>query len=182
MNIQRIHRRLETAMFDRASVYTLKWSWFPVIRVEATFLTDDGRQGHVIFVSPKDSDAHKIAIVCEFYIDGTIGITGGGDAIRIFATVLKAIRDFVRKMFERAFPDRQLHSIKLEAAMHLQDLVHKREGSRARLYTRMAKRFAPRLGFKLKKYRSEHNRRNMVFLFERVPSAETARMANLFAK
>ncbi len=57
------------------------------------FNTKDGKKGTVTFLEnpqvPGEWDA-------EFSIDGSVGITGGGDAFVIFGTVIKVIDDFLK--------------------------------------------------------------------------------------
>ena len=143
MNTNIIRRRLETAMFDRASVYPLTWKQVSGGTLYAYFMTQDGRKGVIEFqptINSWKAGIVGISITATFSIDHSIAVTGGGDALRIFSTVLFAIRDLVRKRFERAFPDRVLDGIILSA----EDAQGE---SRVKLYKRMAKRFAPRIGF-----------------------------------
>lgn len=60
-------------------------------------------------------------------------ITGSGDALRVFATIMQ----FLKKL--RAEKDPDIVSIKSKAE----------EGNRTNLYTRMAKRFAPQMGYQI---------------------------------
>lgn len=71
-----------------------------------------------------------------FYRNGRVGITGEGDAMRVFATVISAIKDFIKKQ--------DPYGIAFSAAKKSsQD-----SSSRSKLYARMAKKFASSVGYK----------------------------------
>ena len=62
---------------------------------------------------------------------GRMGITKGGNEFKIFATVVDIIKEFIR----------------LEKPNEIQ--FDAKEGNRAKLYMKMIKKFAPKLGYKL---------------------------------
>ena len=70
----------------------------------------------------------------EFYRNHDMGLTGGGDAMRIFATVIKMIADFV----DVVSPD----VVKFSAEKFKGD-----SGSRVKLYSKMINRFASAKGY-----------------------------------
>ena len=76
----------------------------------------------------------------SFSVDGSVGITGQGDAFKIMATVLDVIKDFIK--------NHEPKRIKFTA--------DKEEGeseeweSREKLYSKMIERFAKKVGYKVK--------------------------------
>ena len=74
----------------------------------------------------------------EFSRDGKQSVTGEGDAMRIFATVIKIIEDFIKK----ESPEMLMFS----ALKENEDKKEKQ--SREKLYSRMVKRFASKMGYK----------------------------------
>lgn len=76
----------------------------------------------------------------SFSVDGSVGITGQGDAFKIMATVLDVIKDFIK--------NHEPKGIKFTA--------DKEEGeseewqSREKLYSKMIERFATTVGYKVK--------------------------------
>jgi len=69
-----------------------------------------------------------------FDVGGEMGVTGRGDASRVFATVLDAIQRFIRIESPRRI---------------VFDAEKSKSGSRVRLYTAMVKRFAAGVGYRL---------------------------------
>lgn len=58
------------------------------------FDTSNNKQGSVFFMS---SDATPNVYHVMFSIDDEVSITGGGDSYRIFATIVKILRDFIKE-------------------------------------------------------------------------------------
>lgn len=103
------------------------------------FTTTDGRVGEVVFDGSRNraatafSDKDPLAR-CEviFRIEGKAGVTGGGDAFRIFATVKKAIIDFAKK-----HPDLEWIELSAMKEKELRDT-----STRVSLYGKMVKQIA----------------------------------------
>lgn len=74
----------------------------------------------------------------EFWRNQSLAVTGGGDAYRIFATVLAAIADFVE---QEDHPER----ISFSASKDVEPGQNTQ--SRAKLYDRMVQRYAASLGY-----------------------------------
>ena len=72
-------------LFNRE--YPITWD-----RDNATFKTADGRPGIVTFAPTYDEYS---LVDVEFSIQDEFGVTGGGDAAAIFATVHSAIKDYI---------------------------------------------------------------------------------------
>ena len=75
----------------------------------------------------------------EFYRGASLGITGRGDAFRVFATMIEAIRQFIK--LEKP------SSIIFSATKELEDDDVGNKESRANLYRRMVTRFANSMGY-----------------------------------
>lgn len=69
-----------------------------------------------------------------FHRNGSVKVTGEGDAMRIFATVMDAVKKFIKKVK----PEEIRFSASKEAGM-----------SRTRLYKKLIDRFARSLGYKV---------------------------------
>ena len=79
----------------------------------------------------------------SFAISGEVGITGGGDAFRIMATVLDVIRDYIK--------NNDPEGIKFTANKERYfDKDSEDPQSREKLYTKMIERFAKKAGYKVK--------------------------------
>ena len=117
-----------TEAFDQP--YAVQWTkqngdW------HATADLDDGSELIVLFMSQGDNNW-----MVEFERDENMEITGEGDAPRVFATVLTAMRQFIA----RRKPARLNFSAEKEADP---------TGSRARLYDRMIQRYIGGTGYDL---------------------------------
>lgn len=97
------------------------------------------------------ADGSLITVMCEYYKpskewnieftrNGSQDLTGEGDAMRIFATVIKIIERFLKE--EK--PDR----VRFSALKDGEDDSEKQ--SREKLYSRMVKRFAGKMGYNAK--------------------------------
>ena len=95
----------------------------------------DGTNLHIMF-NEYYNDYGNEAWLVEFWRNNSLEVTGEGDAQRIFATVLSAIQQFIKKYR----PDR-LH---FSAAKG-----DKQDQSRSSLYTRMVKRYANSWGYQV---------------------------------
>jgi hypothetical protein len=84
----------------------------------------------------------------DFYRGGSTALTGGGDAGRVFASVMDAVRRFVRE-----YSPLSITFTAAKTELHAQTLsLH--SGSRVRLYNSMIRRFAPQLGYEVDSGRS----------------------------
>jgi hypothetical protein len=117
------------------------------------FDLDDGGEIYVMFEGMEWSDVEKSWGV-KFQRtnpkrpNASLGITGEGDAMRVFATVIDIIKEFVKKEKPQ----------ELNFAAHkpewMSDLPHghpdkkKDMTSRERLYKRLVQRYAGRMGYK----------------------------------
>jgi hypothetical protein len=75
-------------LFNRE--YPITWD-----RDRAMFKTDDGRPGIVKFDADTPAAGDYSLVDVEFSIQDEFGVTGGGDAAAIFATVHSAIKDYI---------------------------------------------------------------------------------------
>ena len=111
------------------------------------FITDDKSEVDVLFKENEISDDESVWTV-NFERNGDTRATGEGDAMRIFATVIEVIKDFVKK--EK--PQEMVFSAEKPAwRMNLHHMDPKRSkemGSREKLYKRMVQRYSGQLGYK----------------------------------
>jgi len=130
-----------TEAFDKPYRYTKKelFKGYIVYR----FFTDDGSDVDVLFQENEISDDESVWHVL-FERKGEMGVTGEGDAMRIFATVIDVLKDFTKKEKpqELAFSaDKPAWAV---------DAGKGQKGSREKLYKKMVQRYAGRLGYKYK--------------------------------
>lgn len=93
----------------------------------------DGTPLEINFNDEYDHEGNEVTQV-EFYRSRSQGVTGEGDAQRIFATVLAAIQQFITD----------------ERPKRITFAADKEEGeSRASLYTKLVQRFAQPLGYQV---------------------------------
>ena len=106
------------------------------------FKTDDGSKVVVKMEEMAWSDDESSWSIV-FLRNGTAVVTGEGDALRIFATVIATIKDFVKKVkpqemtFSAEKPNTGSRGSGKKAPL----------GSREKLYARMTKRFAQQMGY-----------------------------------
>lgn len=87
-------------------------------------------------------DGEDYTWIVSFNRDGSDGVTGEGDAMRIFATVIAILKDFTKKY--------KPPTLGFSAFKSYDDLAKAKgdkKGSREKLYLRMIKKFAPKLGY-----------------------------------
>ena len=125
--------------FDKPYRYTKKelYKGYIVYR----FFTDDKSDVDVLFQENEISDDESVWHVL-FERKGELGVTGEGDAMRIFATVIDIIKDFTKKEKpqELAFSaDKPAWAI---------DAGKGQKGSREKLYKKLVQRYAGRMGYK----------------------------------
>tara|TARA_R100000951_G_scaffold21633_1_gene17997 strand:- start:1218 stop:1697 length:480 start_codon:yes stop_codon:yes gene_type:complete len=111
------------------------------------FVTEEKDEVDVILKENEISDDESSWTV-TFERNMSQQVTGGGDAMRIFATVIEVIKDFVKK--EK--PQELVFSAEKpawRANLHHKDPKRSKDmGSREKLYKRLVQRYAGRLGYK----------------------------------
>ena len=111
------------------------------------FIPDDKTEVDVIFKENEISDDESYWAV-SFERNGRQDVTGEGDAMRVFATVIDIIKDFTKK--EK--PQEMVFSAEKPAWRVSLPRDHpkrsKEMGSREKLYKRLVQRYAGRLGYK----------------------------------
>jgi opacity protein-like surface antigen len=112
--------------------YRIKWERSPFGDLDAIATLEDG--SNLLIMFNNEADQWRV----EFYRGDRQDITGEGDAQRIFATVLKAIREFIRR--------KKPTSIVFGSVKEIDP-----RGSRTRLYDRMVQRYATDLGYTLQR-------------------------------
>ena len=115
--------------------YPLTWEHSEYGDVDALTTLDDGTHLTVMF-SKQDDDSWGVS----FYRNDSQRTTGLGDAHRVFATVLAAIAEFIKKQQPRALT---FSAVKVEEDNDsIQDQL-----SRIKLYDRMVERYARSAGY-----------------------------------
>lgn len=109
--------------------YKLKWEKSMHGDYDAWTNLPDGSPLSIMF-----NNEYKKNWMVEFYRSNSQSVTGEGDAQRIFATVLHAIKQFIKKKKPTSL---LFHAVKED------DLT----GSRAKLYDRLVQRYASNLGY-----------------------------------
>lgn len=101
-------------------------------------LTADIKEVNVrVWFTPYNDEKTKWTL--EFERKGRIDVTGEGDAFRIFATVLKITKDFIKKYDPEEIT---FSSVKVD------EYGNTVNSGRDKLYKRLVKRFASSAGFK----------------------------------
>ena len=115
--------------------YPLTWEHSEYGDVDALATLDDGTHLTVMF-SKQDDDSWGVS----FYRNDSQRTTGLGDAHRVFATVLAAIAEFIKKQQPRALT---FSAVKVEEDDDsIQDQL-----SRIKLYDRLVQRYAQSVGY-----------------------------------
>ena len=131
--------------FDKPYKYTSKGHTKSDGNVTYNFETEveDPRSDYpsdieVYFETDKEEEPNY---TISFDRDGSTSVTGEGDAMRVFATVIAIIKDFVKK-----------RNPKLMGFSAFKDVFGPStapgKGSREKLYDRMLQRYAPKMGYK----------------------------------
>ena len=107
---------------------------------DALVLLPDGAYLSIMF-NEEGEDEYSV----EFWRGHSQSVTGEGDAQRIFATVLAAIAEFIKKYHPR--------SLSFEAAKKDES---QQSDSRAKLYDRLVQRYASALGYRVDRWESGH--------------------------
>ena len=113
--------------------YKLKWEKSDYGDYDALAKLDDGTHLSIMF-----NNEYKKNWMVEFYRNNSQQVTGEGDAQRIFATVLHAIGQFIKKKKPTSI---------FFSAVKEDDPT----GSRAKLYDRLVQRYAGSLGYTVRK-------------------------------
>ena len=104
---------------------------------DARFKTDDGSPVHIMIDSREHTDDYdELMWRISFSRGGTQEVTGEGDAMRIFATVIKVTKDFLKKEDPKYI---EMSAFKPNAHRG----GSKDKASREKLYDRMVKRYMP---------------------------------------
>jgi hypothetical protein len=126
--------------------YPLKWEKGEHGDVDALATLSDGTYLSIMFNNQQDNEGEEIVQV-EFYRNNSQEVTGEGDAMRVFATVLTAIQQYVKKYN----PARLTFS----ASKQVDPTVYYEPGqpqpnpeSRAKLYDRLVQRYTKAWGYR----------------------------------
>jgi len=116
-----------------------KLKWYPGDWDEVTAYADmpDGDDLTIMFNNDENEEGEEAWSV-EFYRNDSQEVTGEGDAQRIFATVLVAIKTFIKKYK----PNRLIFSASKEVG------PGQKSQSRANLYDRLVQRYAKAMGYR----------------------------------
>ena len=105
------------------------------------FFTDDKSDVDVLFKENEISDDETVWYV-TFERKGEMSVTGEGDAMRIFATVIDIIKDFTKKEKPQEL------AFSADKPAWLVDAGKGQKGSREKLYKKLVQRYAGRMGYK----------------------------------
>lgn len=118
-----------TELFNPESGYKIEWDdTFGPKEMHAAAQDSKGRIINITF-TPVSTESYD-TIDVEFVRGGSHGITGGGEATQVFATVINAINTYLTKYHRPAII-----------------LFSAKEGSRQKLYQSMIARLASRYGY-----------------------------------
>jgi hypothetical protein len=136
-----IERVLDEA-FDQP--YSMKWEKSEADEsVDALVRLPDGTNLSIMFNMDYDEEGEEVVQV-EFHRNNSQEVTGEGDAQRIFATVLAAIQQYIKKHK----PKRLSFSASKEVDMDADDVEKFNPESRAKLYDRLVQRYARAWGYR----------------------------------
>ena len=119
------------------------------------FSTDDKSEVDVLFKENEISDDESYWTV-SFERDGRQDATGGGDAMRIFATVIEVLKDFTKKEKPQELAFSAEKPAERLTLPHDHPKRSKELGSREKLYKKLLQRYAGRMGYKYTT-RSDYN-------------------------
>jgi hypothetical protein len=126
--------------------YPIKWEKGDHGDLDALAKLPDGSPLSIMFNQQQDDDGDEITQV-EFYRSNSQEVTGEGDAQRIFATVLTAIQQYVKKQkpLKLTFSASKL----LDPTIYYgPDEPQPNPASRAKLYDRLVQRYAKAWGYR----------------------------------
>lgn len=126
--------------------YPIKWEKGDHGDLDALAKLPDGSPLSIMFNQQKDDDGEEITQV-EFYRNNSQEVTGEGDAQRIFATVLTAIQQYIKK--------RKPLRLTFAASKETDPTIYYEPGqpqpnpeSRAKLYDRLVQRYSKAWGYR----------------------------------
>jgi hypothetical protein len=117
--------------------YPLTWEKSEYGDVDALAKLPDGSPLSIMFNNQQDDEGEEVVQV-EFYRNNSQEVTGEGDAMRVFATVLTAIQQYVKKYK----PVRLTFSARKEVEQG------QNPESRAKLYDRLVQRYSKAWGYR----------------------------------
>jgi hypothetical protein len=117
--------------------YPLRWEKGDHGDVDALATLSDGTYLSIMFNNQQGDEGEEVVQV-EFYRNNSQEVTGEGDAMRVFATVLTAIQQYIKKYK----PARLSFSARKEVE---QD---QNSESRSKLYDRMVQRYSKSWGYR----------------------------------
>ena len=127
-----------TEAFDQP--YRLKWEKSDYSSdVDALAKMDDGGYLSIMFNKGYNQATKEEAWSVEFYRNNSQEVTGEGDQQRVFATVLSAIQQFIKKY--------KPNNVIFAASKQVE--AGQNSASRARLYDRLVQRYATSWGFRM---------------------------------
>lgn len=136
-----IERVLDEA-FDQP--YAMKWEKSEADdSMDALVRLPDGSNLSIMFNMDYDEEGEEV-VQAEFWRNNSQEVTGEGDAQRIFATVLAAIQQYIKKHK----PKRLSFSASKEVDMDADNVEKFNPESRAKLYDRLVQRYARAWGYR----------------------------------
>jgi len=123
--------------------YKLKWEKSHYGDIDAYVKLDDGTYLSLMFNKGFDSATKQEAWSVEFHRNNSQEVTGEGDAQRVFATVLAAINQFVKKYKPKNI---MFSASKEEYDDDTGEMTPSLE-SRSSLYTKLVQRYAAKMGY-----------------------------------
>jgi hypothetical protein len=126
--------------------YPVKWEKGEYGDVDALATLSDGTYLSIMFNNQQGGEGEEVVQV-EFYRNNSQEVTGEGDAMRIFATVLTAIQQYIKKY--------KPSKLSFSASKQIDPTVYYEPGqpqpnpeSRAKLYDRLVQRYAKAWGYR----------------------------------
>jgi hypothetical protein len=126
--------------------YPVKWEKGEYGDVDALATLSDGTYLSIMFNTQQGGEGEEVVQV-EFYRNNSQEVTGEGDAMRIFATVLTAIQQYIKKY--------KPSKLSFSASKQIDPTVYYEPGqpqpnpeSRAKLYDRLVQRYAKAWGYR----------------------------------
>jgi hypothetical protein len=117
--------------------YPLKWEKGEHGDVDALATLGDGTYLSIMFNNQQGTEGEKV-IQVEFYRNNSQEVTGEGDAMRVFATVLAAIQQYLKKY----------KPARLSFSASKQVEQGQNAESRAKLYDRLVQRYSKAWGYR----------------------------------
>jgi hypothetical protein len=126
--------------------YPIKWEKSDYGDYDALAKLPDGSPLSIMFNKQQDDEGEEVVQI-EFYRNNDQEVTGEGDAQRVFATVLTAIQQYVKKQkpLKLTFSASKL----LDPTIYYEpDEPQPNPASRAKLYDRLIQRYAKSWGYR----------------------------------